>query len=197
MRVFVVAILLAILIPARVEAHHGSYFVAKGNGTYVRTCGRSTCRKVVFAAYGEIVTARGSNGHGWEKVSYGDATGYVYFKTLSRYVDPPSEESASYCVDNTWGDYICAPDWIGEAIVAGADAYGVSEWYMLSLAACESNFNPDEYSWAGAVGIFQFLPDTFYSYGSGDIWSVWDQSYVAASMIAAGKSYQWDCSYRI
>jgi uncharacterized protein YabE (DUF348 family) len=48
-----------------------------------------------------------------------------------------------------------------------ANHYGVSPSYMLSIARCESRFNPRAKNPSGATGLFQFKPGTFHRSAAG------------------------------
>jgi soluble lytic murein transglycosylase-like protein len=99
----------------------------------------------------------------------------------------PVDAQQSYCT-TAWGYQVCAEPWIAEAIYSAGGAYG--DW-MFQVAACESGFNPAAVGPNGEIGLFQFEETTFYAHGGVDIWSVYDQSRVAASMFAQGLSWHW------
>lgn len=115
------------------------------------------------------------------------------------FVHVPSQAAADeVCFDNTWGDVVCAPDWTAEAIWSAADYYGADADTLFALAACENDYDPWAVGPYGEIGIFQFLPDTFYWLTpSGDIWNTWDQAYTASWAIANGWGWLWTCWDRI
>jgi hypothetical protein len=85
-----------------------------------------------------------------------------------------------------------APRTVTEIILAAAARHGVDGPYLVRVARCESSLNPRAYNPAGPyVGLFQFLPATFYSYGGREIYSAEDQANVAARMIARGMASHW------
>jgi soluble lytic murein transglycosylase-like protein len=77
-------------------------------------------------------------------------------------------------------------------IRAAADEFGLSQEYLLSVAECESSFNPRAVSAAGTYhGLFQFDHQTWNAYGYGDIYNPTAQSRTAARLIAAGQEERW------
>jgi soluble lytic murein transglycosylase-like protein len=90
--------------------------------------------------------------------------------------------------------------------------YGVAPNYMVSVAQCESGLDPAAYNPStGAVGLFQFVPSTFYwlrddglnqdpAYVPGDFYETRDvsdmgaQAHVAVWAFAHGYGYMWSCS---
>jgi hypothetical protein len=77
-------------------------------------------------------------------------------------------------------------------IRAAADEFGLSQEYLLSVAECESSFNPRAVSAAGTYhGLFQFDYQTWNAYGYGDIYNPTAQSRTAARLIAAGQEERW------
>ena len=81
---------------------------------------------------------------------------------------------------------------VADIIAAAAMRYGVNPAYLIRVARCESGLNPRAYNPAGPyIGLFQFLPSTFYSYGGRDIYSAYDQADVAARMFARGLASHW------
>ena len=81
-------------------------------------------------------------------------------------------------------------------ISAAAEEFGLSPSYLLSVAECESGFNPRAVSAAGNYhGLFQFDYQTWNAYGYGDIYNPTAQSRTAARLIAAGQEERWpNCS---
>jgi hypothetical protein len=115
---------------------------------------------------------------------------------------PPSSGDGSglpRCYPNTWGQTFCAADWIAQTAYAAAQYWGASYWWLMSIASCESNFDPGAYNPAtGVSGIMQFLPSTMEWISPGaSPWSVSDSMYTAAHMYVLGMQSAWDCNHRI
>lgn len=77
--------------------------------------------------------------------------------------------------------------------------WGVSYFWLLRVAECESGLNASAYNASGASGLFQFMPGTFYSYARqiGEWRSLWNPAAaanVAAYMFSRGQAYQWSCN---
>jgi soluble lytic murein transglycosylase-like protein len=91
-----------------------------------------------------------------------------------------------------------APGSVEAIIAAAANAHGVDPNWMIRTAACESGLRPNAYNPSGPYyGLFQFLESTFRAHGGTDIWSPYQQSDIAASMFASGRSGAWPvCSHR-
>jgi soluble lytic murein transglycosylase-like protein len=81
-----------------------------------------------------------------------------------------------------------------QAIYDACARYGCDGSWLVSVMYCESGGDPNAVGVHGEIGIFQFMPDTFYSHGGSDIWNPYDQIEVAAEMFAAGLSYHWLCA---
>jgi soluble lytic murein transglycosylase-like protein len=82
-------------------------------------------------------------------------------------------------------------DEITRIIVDAANEFGVSADYMLSIAECESTFNPDAYHPAGYHGLFQFDFPTWGDFGYGSIYDPVAQARTTARLIKAGESHRW------
>lgn len=153
---------------------------------------------ILTMPYGSYVTAIRSE-DGWTRVIYQGTTGWAYSALLS-YEAPasaaPQEGGTSSGNNCYWahGYLSCAPAWIAKTIRGAAARHDVSADWLIRVAACESDFNPNAVGNAGEIGIFQFLPQTFYDNGGGDIHSVYDQAEVAATMFANNLSGQWTCA---
>lgn len=196
LRVLIVSVILFLLVPAPVDAHSGRWYVNSENGLRLRQCPSADCKSIRTIPFQGVVTAFKHRGN-WAQIQYKSSIGWVSLDFIQKNKPEKAASGLQTCFPNSWGQVVCAPEWIAETVYAAASYYGVRYYTMMSLAACESNYVTSEYSWAGAIGIFQFLESTFYSYGSGDVWSVSDQSRVAAYMISIGEIGQWDCSWRI
>lgn len=86
---------------------------------------------------------------------------------------------------------------IQQIIINAANEFGVPPSYLLSVASCESGFNPNA-SNGSHFGLFQFLPSTYAAYaplaGAGpDYWNPTNNARTAAYMFAHGQSGQWTC----
>lgn len=193
-----IATLLSVAAPSFAHAHTGTYYVTAGNGLNMRTYPNGSSRIKMKLPYRTAVNAIRHNGN-WVKVAYNGVAGWVAGSYISKSYPGGSSSGTSgasgygTCFDNTWGQVICAPQWIADNIANAAAYYGVSYSTLMRLAACESDYVTDLVSWAGAIGVFQFLPDTFYDFSSGDVWSVHDQAYAAARAISRGYGWYWDC----
>lgn len=86
-------------------------------------------------------------------------------------------------------------DWIVAEIYAAAERYGVSGDWLLSVAMCESNLDPNAVNpVTGDTGLFQFNPSTWAAWGGGNIWSVYEQADKAAWAFSQGLSSHWVCA---
>lgn len=181
--------------PRPTIAHSGTWYVVRDAGAVVRSCPSRDCRRLDRIWYGDAVTAIRHSGR-WLKFT--DGNGITGWSPLA-YFSPDNPYGGGYdtCWNNTWGDVVCAPDWIAADIAAAADAYGIDYYTMFALAACENNFDPDAVGPYGEIGIYQWLPDTWDWLGSGDIWSVADQAYATARALAWGYGWLWTCYGRI
>lgn len=82
-----------------------------------------------------------------------------------------------------------------DIITAAGRRYGVEPSYLIKIARCESSLNIRAYNPAGPyIGLFQFLPSTFYANGGKDLYNPYDQSDVAARMISRGMARHWGCA---
>lgn len=205
MRLIAGLVLAAMLLTAlvgekqEVSAHSGTWYVSKSNGTYLRTCPATSCGKVTLLLKWQEVTARKHRGN-WAYVNVDDLGGWVSLNVIKPVASAPAapvSSGAETCFWDTWGSTVCAEQWVADAVWNAANAYGVSYWTLMTLAACESSFNIYEVSWAGAIGLFQWMPETWDWIGQGDIWSVSDQAYSTAWAFANGYQSHWDCYWRI
>ena len=87
---------------------------------------------------------------------------------------------------------------IADIIMAAAARYGVDGNWMVRIASCESGLNPNAYNRSGPyIGLFQFLPSTFQAHGGTNIYDPYQQSDIAANMLAHGGARSWPvCSQR-
>lgn len=82
-----------------------------------------------------------------------------------------------------------------EIIIAAARRHGVDPNWLVKIARCESGFNPRAYNPAGPyIGLFQFLPATYYANGGKDLYNPYEQSEIAARMISRGMASHWGCA---
>jgi len=84
------------------------------------------------------------------------------------------------------------------AIAAASRRYGVSYAWLLRVATCESELNPDAYNPSGAQGLFQFMSGTYAAYAArsgvgGSVWDARTAALVAAYMFKNGQAGQWSC----
>ncbi len=111
---------------------------------------------------------------------------------------PPAAASASSSPTASTTEPIYG-DTVHDAIYKAAQHWGVSYWYLVRLATCESGLNPGAYNPSGASGLFQFMPSTYAAYAArigegGSLWNAYSNANVAAYMISQGQAYQWTCS---
>lgn len=106
-----------------------------------------------------------------------------------------ADDEWNTCYDNGWGYVVCADDEVANAIWSAAADYGVDGDLLMRVAACENDFLWWPVGPYGELGIFQFLPDTFYGItgGAGDPQNVWDAAYAAAWAFANGDAGWWTC----
>ena len=84
---------------------------------------------------------------------------------------------------------------MAEIIYAAAGEFGLSGDYLLSVATCESNLDPQAVNAAGYYGLFQFDETTWAAYGYGSIYDATAQARTAARLLAAGQYSRWpNCS---
>jgi soluble lytic murein transglycosylase-like protein len=85
-----------------------------------------------------------------------------------------------------------APEGSIEDIVYEAAAeHGVEGSYLLTVAWCESDLDPNASSPVGYRGLFQFDEETWATYGYGSIYDPVAQARTAARLIAAGHAHRW------
>lgn len=182
----------------RSEAHTGSYVVASsaGNGLNLREGPSGSYRVIMTMAKGSALKAYGHVGS-WMKVQH-LATGNIGWASMTYIVaasSAPASSGSGYCMTNYWREFVCASANVANAIRYWANYYGVGQWWLFAVAACESSFNPGAYnSSSGVSGLFQFMPSTFWAYGGHDLWDPWDQSRVAAYMFSRGLAFHWHCA---
>lgn len=96
-------------------------------------------------------------------------------------------------------------------IYDAASRYGVSGEYMLALATCESNLNPDAVSARLNVngthdcGLFQINELTWgwwlelrgMGWADASVWNAWDNADMAGWAIANGMACHWTCAYSL
>lgn len=81
------------------------------------------------------------------------------------------------------------------AIYDAAARYNVSGDYMIQVMCCESGGNPNALNpRTGDSGLFQYNPNTWYSWGGGDIWNPYEQIELTAWAFSQGLDSHWCCS---
>lgn len=84
---------------------------------------------------------------------------------------------------------------VQQIIIDAANEYGISPEWLLSIASCESGFNPRAYNPAGPyIGLFQYHPDTWANNGYGSIYDPVAQSRTTARMLSQGGASHWGCA---
>jgi hypothetical protein len=215
MRPLSVALILVILLSVvaaifienhHAEAHRGYARVNGGDGLRLREGPGAEYRIITVMPHQARIKFFGHRGN-WAKVRY-LATGQVGWTWLAYLVPETAPTSGGggggspgglqTCFPNSWGQVFCAPPDMVNAAWSAAQRFGASYWWLMSIASCESNFSQYAYNGlTGVSGVMQFLPSTFYAYGGSNIWSYWEQFYVAAFMYSRGLAFHWDCNHRI
>jgi soluble lytic murein transglycosylase-like protein len=136
---------------------------------------------------GTLVKATGRSTKHWLQVTYGSRTSWVLKDNLKP-AQPPAPPAPVVSV--------CSVECM---IVNRANQWRVSPSLMLSIARCESGYNPLSYNPSGASGLFQFMPSTFYGYAAriGETRSYWDPdaaANVASYAVSTGGLGNWDAS---
>jgi hypothetical protein len=185
-----------------VSAHSG-YWRNTGGGLNLRSGPGGNYQVIGSVPSWSVVKAYGHQGN-WLKLQV-LSTGKIGWAWLwnfheSSYAPPapaPAQPSLQTCFFNYWGQTFCAPYWIALEFYNAATYYGASYWWLMSVAACESNFDPGAYNPAsGVTGIMQFTWYTIQAYGwpGANPWSVHDSAWVAAKMFAQGLGWtHWHC----
>lgn len=191
----------------KAEAHKGPAVVSStaGNGLNLRSGPGAQFRVLLTMHPGDALTMRGHRGNwlyathlasgltGWAWLAY-----TVPVSGTSRSGGGSSAGGLPRCYPNSWGQVFCASEDEATAAWSAAVHWGASYWWLMSIASCESNFSQFAYNGAtGVSGILQFLPSTFYAFGGSNLWSYWEQFYVAARMYVLGYAWMWDCNWRI
>jgi soluble lytic murein transglycosylase-like protein len=84
-----------------------------------------------------------------------------------------------------------SPSTVEEIIAAAASEFGIDAAYLLAVARCESDLDPNATSPAGYHGLFQFDLETWSAYGYGPIYDPVAQARTAARLLAAGEAERW------
>jgi len=84
---------------------------------------------------------------------------------------------------------------IQQIIIDAANEYGIDPNWLLSIASCESGFNPRAYNPAGPyIGLFQYLQSTWDANGYGSIYDPVAQARTTARMLSQGGASHWGCA---
>ncbi len=202
--VLIVALLAGIANPASAAADSSTMRVTALIGLNLRTGPGLGYSIITAMPYGSVVSSGEWSGV-WVRVTYHGMSGWAHSNWLARTTSssasdlvPPSTVQSRSGAESScawaWGSQVCAPSYISNAIYAAAAKYGVSGSWLMSVAACESGFNPQAVGRAGEIGLFQFMSSTYYAYSSGDIWNVWNQADAAARMFSMGLAGHWTCA---
>lgn len=103
-----------------------------------------TAYSELFGSYGTDSLLNSSGLSGWDQLIYGNYANYL--AALAEAGDSSSTTSGTNIYD--------------EYIEAASKAYGVPESLIKAVIACESSFDSDAVSSAGAVGLMQLMPAT-------------------------------------
>ena len=74
---------------------------------------------------------------------------------------------------------------------AAAAEYGLAGDYLVGVAACESDLDPNASSDSGYYGLFQFDAQTWTAYGYGSIYDPVAQARTAARLLSEGHTSRW------
>jgi uncharacterized protein YraI len=142
---------------------------------------------VVVVPAGTRVVLTGVMEGGFQRVTYGDAIGWVANNYLATPADPESNSGN--------GQQTYARREIVRIIYAAADRYDQSRSDMLRVAECESNLDPYAVNPSGSYGLFQFIRTTWKStpYGKEDIFNPEANANAAAWMWSEGRKSEWVC----
>lgn len=81
---------------------------------------------------------------------------------------------------------------VQQIIIDAAHEFGLDPGYLLSVADCESGFNPRAYNPDGPyMGLFQYSSTTWANNGYGSIWDPVAQSRTTARMLSQGGASHW------
>jgi len=207
-RLIVAAIVLVLLLQCqnstRVAAHTGTWQVNGALGVNLRTGPGGTYHRLYTMPNGRLVKARGHRGN-WLYLT-DLATGRTGWAWLAYFVQVSGSSSSTgstsgsgqICLTNYWNEFVCSSADTGNAIRYWAAQYGLGWYWLAATAACESSFHLYVVnSSSGVSGLFQFEPETFWSWSGVDLWDAWDQSRIAAKMFAAGEARQFYCAVLI
>jgi soluble lytic murein transglycosylase-like protein len=76
-------------------------------------------------------------------------------------------------------------------LTAAAQEFGLDPGYLIAVARCESNLNPNAVNPTGYYGLFQFDESTWTAYGYGSIFDPVAQARTASRLLAAGQASRW------
>lgn len=79
-------------------------------------------------------------------------------------------------------------------IFAAAARHGVSGDWLVQIMYCESQGDPNAVGPHGEIGLFQWMPSTWYAWGGGDIWSPAEQIEMTAWAFGQGLWHHWTCA---
>lgn len=168
--------------------------------------------------YGEEVIYEHSKPVGWEETRVEGKKGkklIIYQDTIldgqvtDRQVVSEEvlvEPTSKVVVKGTYTTYSGSVEYWRPYVEQAASKYGADATQLMRVMYCESkgdasNYNgrssgltPDQAMAANrAIGLFQYLPSTWYGNGGGDIWDGQQQIEMAARMFANGQAWQWEC----
>jgi Transglycosylase SLT domain len=144
-----------------------------------------------------LVKTTGRSTKHWLQVSYNGHTSWVLKDNLKP-SQPPAPPAPPAPV-TTVAQVVSVGGTVQNMIVDRANQWRVSPYLMLSIARCESGYDPQAYNPSGASGLFQFMPSTFWAYASriGETRSYWNPdaaANVAAYAVSIGGLGNWDAS---
>jgi hypothetical protein len=183
--------------------------VTAGIGLNLRACPSLACRIFTVMPYGGWAEPTGEASGDWYQVSYGGTTSWAHGGWLAFDGGPwapapvaepqwaqGNEPAPAPAVSGGGISSITGRSYGGgviDAIYYWAGQYGVSADWLMSVAACESGFDPNAVGPNGEIGVFQWMPSTWAAYSGGNIWDPWEQARMTASAFSQGLSYMWVC----
>lgn len=194
--ILLLGLLLVLAGPAAANAQETTQVTA-GIGLNLRSAPGTHNPILTVMPYGSTVSTGEVSGD-WMQVTFNGIAGWAHVSWLGNvsfqasYTQPtPSQSGSAGGYSYITGGYYSGS--VIDAIYYWGAYYGVSGDWLYRVAACESGFDPYAIGPNGEIGVFQFMPSTFYAYGGASIYDPWDQARVASQMFSQGLSWHWVC----